>query len=331
MDIEYTNPQAAPEQPAPAGGPDAAPQSAAPQPPRVRRVGTFTMGVTMILVGVLLVCSLFGWGLQLEWVFRFSPLILVALGVEVLVGAFSKGTKLKYDFLSIFVCGILTLAALAFSAVPFVLQYFGPSHELAERRVETEIYEKVLNSLPGEGLEMLNVSAAIQRPVQNAETASLQAGDYLTVSVTLSASDEADFLAKAMKINAALADVKTSNISVYYTSAEKDGTKWELQVYDRLQLDDNTDQMKTRLRTLHNTEYGWMTDEEAAFQEENHESALEQQASNYEAQLEEQRVSYEGQLEEQQASHENELDQLRGQYEQQIEALQQQLDEQNAA
>lgn len=331
MDIEYTNPQAAPEQPAPAGGPDAAPQSAAPQPPRVRRVGTFTMGVTMILVGVLLVCSLLGWGLQLEWVFRFSPLILVALGVEVLVGAFSKGTKLKYDFLSIFVCGILTLAALAFSAVPFVLQYFGPSHELAERRVETEIYEKVLNSLPGEGLEMLNVSAAIQRPVQNAQTASLQAGDYLTVSVTLSASDEADFLAKAMKINAALADVKTSNISVYYTSAEKDGTKWELQVYDRLQLDDTTDQMKTRLRTLHNTEYGWMTDEEAAFQEENHESALEQQASNYEAQLEEQRVSYEGQLEEQQASHENELDQLRGQYEQQIEALQQQLDEQNAA
>lgn len=331
MDIEYTNPQAAPEQPAPAGGPDAAPQSAAPQPPRVRRVGTFTMGVTMILVGVLLVCSLLGWGLQLEWVFRFSPLILVALGVEVLVGAFSKGTKLKYDFLSIFVCGILTLAALAFSAVPFVLQYFGPSHELAERRVETEIYEKVLNSLPGEGLEMLNVSAAIQRPVQNAETASLQAGDYLTVSVTLSASDEADFLAKATKINAALADVKTSNINVYYTSAEKDGTKWELQVYDRLQLDDTTDQMKTRLRTLHNTEYGWMTDEEAAFQEENHESALEQQASNYEAQLEEQRVSYEGQLEEQQASHENELDQLRGQYEQQIEALQQQLDEQNAA
>ena len=325
MDMEYTTPQPAPEQPAPAA------PKAAPEAPRVRRVGTFTMGVTMILVGLLIVCSLFGLWIPLEWVFRFSPLILVALGVEVLVGAFSKGAKLKYDFLSIFVCGLLTLAALAFSAVPFVLQYFGPSHELAERRVETEIYEKVLNSLPGEGLEMLNVSAAIQRPVQNAETASLQAGDYLTVSVTLSASDEADFLAKATKINAALADVKTSNISVYYTSAEKDGTKWELQVYDRLQLDDTADQMKTRLRTLHNTEYGWMTDEEAAFQEENHESALEQQASNYEAQLEEQRVSYEGQLEEQQASHENELEQLRGQYEQQIEALQQQLDEQSAA
>lgn len=325
MDMEYTTPQPAPEQPAPAA------PKADPEAPRVRRVGTFTMGVTMILVGLLIVCSLFGWGIPLEWVFRFSPLILVALGVEVLVGAFSKGAKLKYDFLSIIVCGLLTLAALAFSAVPFVLQYFGPSHELAERRVETEIYEKVLNSLPGEGLEMLNVSAAIQRPVQNAETASLQAGDYLTVSVTLSASDEADFLAKAAKINAALADVKTSNISVYYTSAEKDGTKWELQVYDRLQLDDTADQLKTRLRTLHNTEYGWMTDEEAAFQEENHESALEQQASNYEAQLEEQRVSYEGQLEEQQASHENELEQLRGQYEQQIEALQQQLDEQSAA
>lgn len=325
MDMEYTTPQPAPEQPAPAA------PKAAPEAPRVRRVGTFTMGVTMILVGLLIVCSLFGWGIPLEWVFRFSPLILVALGVEVLVGAFSKGTKLKYDFLSIVVCGLLTLAALAFSAAPLALEYFGPSHELAERRVETKIYEKVLNSLPGEGLEMLNVSAAIQRPVQNAETASLQAGDYLTVSVTLSASDEADFLAKATKINAALADVKTSNISVYYTSAEKDGTKWELQVYDRLQLDDTADQLKTRLRTLQDTEYGWMTAEEAAAQAQDHAAELETLAANYEAQLEEQAANYETQLEDQAASHENELEQLRGQYEQQIEALQQQLDEQSAA
>lgn len=327
MDIEYTNPQSAPEPSAPA----AAPESPAPEAPRVRRVGTFTMGITMILVGLLIVCSMFGWGMQLEWVFRLAPLILVALGVEVLIGAFSQGTKLKYDFLSIIVCGILTLAALGFSAVPFVLQYFGPAHEQAERRVESQVYEKVLNSMPGDGLEALNVSAVLQRPVQDTENVSLQTGDYLTVSVTLSASDEADFLAKAAKINAALADTKTSSVSVYYTSTVKDGAKWELQVYDRLQLDDTVDQMKTRLRTLHETEYGWMTDEEAAAEAENHESELEQQASNYEAQLEEQRVSYEGQLEEQQASYENELEQQRGQYEQQIEALQQQLDEQNAA
>lgn len=327
MDMEYTNPQSAPEQPAPT----AAPEVPAPEAPRVRRVGTFTMGITMILVGLLIVCSMFGWGMQLEWVFRLAPLILVALGVEVLVGAFSKGTKLKYDFLSIFVCGILTLAALGFSAVPFVLQYFGPTHEQAERRVESQVYEKVLNSMPGDGLEALNVSAVMQRPVQDAENVSLQAGDYLTVSVTLSASDEADFLAKAGKINAALADVKASSVSVYYTSTVKDGTKWELQVYDRLQLDDTADQMKPRLHVLHETEYGWLTDEEAAAQAENHESELEQQASNYEAQLEELRVSYEGQLEEQQASYENELEQQRGQYEQQIEALQQQLDKQNAA
>lgn len=319
MDIEYTTPQSAPQQPAPA-----------PEEPHVRRVGTFTMGITMILVGLLIVCSLFGWGVQLEWVFRLAPLILVALGVEVLVGAFSKNTRLKYDFLSIIVCGILTLAALGFSAMPFVLQYFGPTHEQAERRVEAEVYEKVLNSLPGDGLEMLDVSAVLQRPVQDAENASLQAGDYLTVSVTLSASDEADFLAKTAKINAALADVR-SRVSVYYDSAVKDGTKWELQIYDRLQLDDTADQLKARLRTLHDTEYGWMTDEEAEVQAQNHESELEQQASNYEAQLEEQRVSYEGQLEEQQASYENELEQQRGQYEQQIEALQQQLDELNAA
>lgn len=328
MDIEYTTPQPAPEQPAPAGGLEpAAPEPAVPQPPRVRRVGTFTMGITMILVGLLIVCSLFGWGVQVEWVFRLAPLILVALGAEVLIGAFSQGTKLKYDFLSIIVCGLLTMAALGFSAVPFVLEYFGPTYEQAGRRVEEQVYQNVLDSLPGNSLEALNVSAVLQRPVQDAENVSIQSADYLSVSATLSASDEADFLAKAAKVNAVLADAP-ANISVYYSSAEKDGTKWSLELYDRLQLDDTADQLKTRLRTMHNTEYGWMTDEEAAAEAQNQAEELEQQASNYETQLEEQRVSYEAQLEElraqmeeQASNYETRLEEQRVSYETQLEEL----------
>ena len=323
MDMEYTTPQSAPKPPDPA-----------PEAPRVRRVGTFTMGVTMILVGILIVCSMFGWGIRLEWVFRFAPLILVALGVEVLVGAFSRGTRLKYDFLSIIVCGILTLAALAFSVIPFVLEYFGPEHEQARRSVEQQMYQKVLNSLPENSLETLDVSVSLERSVHDPETVSLQAGDRLTVAVSLLACDEADFLKKVSQINAALADAPSA-VRVYYNSFVQDNTKWRLEIYDRLQLDDTPDQLRSRLDILHETEYGWMTEEEAQAQGEI--SALEEQAANYQAQLEEQTTNYEAQLEElrvqmeeQAASYQTQLEEQTTNYEAQLEELRVQMEEQNA-
>lgn len=89
--------------------------------PRQRRVGTFTLGLSLILIGVLIPLCFF---LDNRWIrfFQFAPIVLVFLGIEVLYYAIRyKEGKLKYDGLSIFLVLFLTILSLMASAViPFV-------------------------------------------------------------------------------------------------------------------------------------------------------------------------------------------------------------------
>ncbi|KGP72103.1 LiaI-LiaF-like domain-containing protein [Pontibacillus yanchengensis] len=74
------------------------------------RVGTISMGATLMLLGVVLMCSqLFDWEVS-SLAFTWWPAILIVLGVEVLVYIFtSKQEKpvVHYDFLSIVFIGFL--------------------------------------------------------------------------------------------------------------------------------------------------------------------------------------------------------------------------------
>ncbi len=120
-------PEPVPQEAAPAAGTassaaGSAPAAAAKKPKRdkarpTRRVGTFTMGLTLILCGLLLCAWLLHPG---DWVFsvlRFAPLVLVALGAELLImNARFQGVRLKYDFLSILLSCILILVSLCGAA-----------------------------------------------------------------------------------------------------------------------------------------------------------------------------------------------------------------------
>ena len=104
------------------GVPAEAPEPAAqaplpPQPPRQRRVGTFTLGLTLILIGVLVPLSLL-YQEQAWTIFKFAPVVLVFLGIEVLVYAFRyREGKFKYDGLSVFLVIMLTVVSLIGSAI----------------------------------------------------------------------------------------------------------------------------------------------------------------------------------------------------------------------
>lgn len=81
------------------------------------RVGTISMGASLVLLGILLFMTQFkGWditALFLSW----WPFILIILGVEVLVYLFlskQENTFIKYDFLSILFIGALGTVALSF-------------------------------------------------------------------------------------------------------------------------------------------------------------------------------------------------------------------------
>lgn len=99
----------------------AAPASDAPKKkkkPAFRRVGTFTMGLCLILGGILLCTFLVRPSTQVLRLLKFSPLVLVALGAELLISHFRfPRARLKYDVLSVVVCCVVLLAGITGTAV----------------------------------------------------------------------------------------------------------------------------------------------------------------------------------------------------------------------
>ena len=85
---------------------------------RTWRVGTFSMGASLVFLGLFLFFSKF-MGLDLVQVMTaWWPLLLVVLGIEILVYLFlSRQEKpvLKYDFLSIFFVGVIGTAGIVFA------------------------------------------------------------------------------------------------------------------------------------------------------------------------------------------------------------------------
>ena len=193
----------APKMPAASAVPAASAAPAAPRSERpARRVGTLTMGVALILVGAAICTFQFmhDWNMLLLFC-KLSPLLLVALGCEVLVSsAMAKGARLKYDFLSMFVCLILLIGTLAASCLPIVLEYEGPGRSSAEMRVEQSIYNALYDRLKENGnisRIYTNVNLAYSGGYDAVQSAAdLKAGDYvyMTVEVRGEYADKAAFV-----------------------------------------------------------------------------------------------------------------------------------------
>ena len=121
-------PHAAPAQPAPA-----------PTPRKVRRVGTFTMGLCLVIAGIALVAGMFRPGWDMLNLFKLTPLVLVALGAELLVASAARGdTRLKYDFLSTVMCFFLLLAGFAGVVGMKVAEYASPENVQRMEALESE-------------------------------------------------------------------------------------------------------------------------------------------------------------------------------------------------
>ncbi|MCM3760684.1 hypothetical protein M3212_07770 [Alkalihalobacillus oceani] len=85
---------------------------------RVWRVGTISMGASLLLLGVILLIAQFSEVSVAQIMLAWWPVILIILGLEMLVYLFlSKQEKplLHYDFLSIFFVAIIGTAGIAFA------------------------------------------------------------------------------------------------------------------------------------------------------------------------------------------------------------------------
>ena len=87
-----------------------------------RRVGTFTLGLTLVAAGGLMLASMFYPRLDWAWALKCSPLILIALGLETLAAA-KGGGRVKYDWVGMVLCFLLVCAALCLYAMAWWLLY----------------------------------------------------------------------------------------------------------------------------------------------------------------------------------------------------------------
>lgn len=86
-----------------------------------RRVGTFTLGIVLVAAGTGMLGSLLWPQMEIGWLLKASPLILVALGVETLLSA-RGGGQVKYDWLGMILCFLLVGAAMVFYAAAWAYE-----------------------------------------------------------------------------------------------------------------------------------------------------------------------------------------------------------------
>ncbi len=130
---EHLNQSAAPNP-----EPVAAPPAARREPPP-RRVGSTTMGLALIAAGLFILCVYFVPGFPAVTVFKLAPLVLVALGAE-MIWRSRRGERVRYDLLSIFISLILLGAGCVASLVPMLAEYYQPGqYEAVRQQAEQEI------------------------------------------------------------------------------------------------------------------------------------------------------------------------------------------------
>ena len=145
-----------------------APQPAKPQP--LRRVGSFTLGVCLIAVGIFFLLAYFVPGVDWKLMLKIAPAAgLILLGGEVLFFAARPG-RWKYDFWSVLICLVLMGGCFCLSLLP---------------EYTTEAYDKIKQTAPD--IRVKNISGNAYLYSSEAKTLrDVNAGNgYLSLTVEL--------------------------------------------------------------------------------------------------------------------------------------------------
>ena len=157
-------------------------QTGVPIPKKVRRVGVFTLGFSLVATGILLLIFMFGGAGLGVILLKLTPIILILLGGELIYfTARYKDQKIKCDFLSVLLCFVLVCGSLGVSvALPFITQY-GPERYVVTEQVQAKLQQEILDELSPLGyLQDVTVHLNfLQIPQTNATTAAIGVQDNL--------------------------------------------------------------------------------------------------------------------------------------------------------
>ena len=180
-------PQAAPPVP-----PKTDPKRPAARPPQeekpVRRVGSITLGLCLIAVGVCFLLYYFAPGFNWLLVAKVgAPLALVALGVEVIWCA-SHPARWKYDFLAVFGCLVLMGGAFCLTLLPLFWQQVSPERRIQTESLKDEYEQALYGSLQDTKIQLFSVHTYMDTGygVQPQTLAELnQPGVFLSLGIDL--------------------------------------------------------------------------------------------------------------------------------------------------
>lgn len=154
-----------------------------PNAPIRRRTGTLTLGLALILVGGCILGYCFVPGFNLFAAAKLSPLLLVLMGLEILIGSFLKGDEYRVNFGSVLLCLILVGCSLCVAVIPMFWDYYGPESEQREAQITSELSSTCYDQLKNSGVTDLD--SHLNRYTQAEHLNELTAADDLYVNVDL--------------------------------------------------------------------------------------------------------------------------------------------------
>ena len=95
---------------------------------RVRRIGSVTLGITLICYGILFLIRIFVPVLPYRIIFQCWPVVFILLGVEILLENHKGRTedkKVVYDFAAIFMMAAMMCFAMVMAVIDYAMRFEG--------------------------------------------------------------------------------------------------------------------------------------------------------------------------------------------------------------
>lgn len=116
-------------------------------PKKTRRVGTLAFALVLILAGVLLMLYQIVPAFNLLQIVKFSPVILIVLGIEMLAYSAKPDVLVKFDWLALLGTAFTLCVVGAAALLPLAVSEWGPARSYAQNCIEMQKADAMYSAL----------------------------------------------------------------------------------------------------------------------------------------------------------------------------------------
>lgn len=195
-------------------------------PKKVHRVGSIAFALVLIAAGVLLIVYQLVPQFDLLKILKFSPVILIALGIEMLVYSARPDVKVKFDWLAMLGTAFTLCVVGTAALLPLAISEWGPARNYAQTRIESQKADAMYSAMTADPalkakLNSLNVEVHFFHEADGDYT--LQSGDDCILYAALQGpyADAETFAADCMAVMQRAAD-DGLGFTCYHFNADED-------------------------------------------------------------------------------------------------------------